>query len=104
MGAKRATANYAVPFRQVWEHLGSLQGSIAALLVKQKSHDLPAECEALEKGGRLLIGHPHHPMTSTITFFETERVKSVGEIVFECHFLFLSLFWAHRLHSLLILF
>lgn len=27
MGAKRVTADYVVPFRQVWEHLGPLCGS-----------------------------------------------------------------------------
>lgn len=34
MGAKRVTADYAVPFRQVWEHLGPLCG------LKQHEHAL----------------------------------------------------------------
>lgn len=34
MGAKRVTADYAVPFRQVWEHLRPL------CVLKQRNHAL----------------------------------------------------------------
>lgn len=37
MGAKRVTADYAVPFGQVWEHLGPVCGLNRALVKNKKN-------------------------------------------------------------------
>lgn len=42
MGAKRVTADYAVPFGQVWDHLGPLCGLNHALVKNECALEAPA--------------------------------------------------------------
>lgn len=100
VGAKRIRADYAVPFRKVWGRLGPPCGS------NQHGHTLVKTTVRLKtirkrrKTVNRLLKSASTP--SFYRFLRFERVTSVGEFVFECHFLFLSLFWAHCLHMLII--